>query len=93
VKKYRKKPIVIEASKWSGRTDDPALQWLSTHKDAPHHMGWSPGDGNLFELVINTPEGAMTVEIGDWIIKGIEGEFYPCKPDIFQKTYDEVKEN
>lgn len=44
------------------------------------------------KLKIKTLEGVMTADIGDYIIKGVNGEFYPCKPDIFEKTYEEVKE-
>lgn len=45
---------------------------------------------NARPMQIKTLEGTMTAEIGDWIIEGINGEFYPCKPDIFEKTYEEI---
>lgn len=62
VKKYRKKPVVIEA--------------YQTDK----------------KMVIHTLEGDMTAQVGDWIITGLRGEQYPCKPDIFEKTYELVEE-
>jgi hypothetical protein len=45
-----------------------------------------------YKVVIQTPEGNMTAALGDWIIKGVKGEFYPCKPDIFEETYERVEE-
>lgn len=87
--KFRKKPVVIEARRWSG------------HKvDAPYLIGWIgepclgavsiPGS-DLFTLQIKTLEGEHTASPGDWIIQGVKGEFYPCKPDIFEATYELVE--
>lgn len=79
--KFRKKPVVIDAVLWDG-----------TYK-ARHELNiwigglilvWSSDDAPC----IQTLEGTMRAEIGDWIIKGIKGEFYPCKPDIFAATYE-----
>ena len=79
VKKYRKKPITIEAIQWSGKN-------LSEIDD---FMGETvENEGTI--LVIHTLEGDMEASTGDYIIKGINGEFYPCKSDIFAKTYEEV---
>lgn len=75
--KYRKKPIVIEATQWFKHGDHPAV---SHNPDYPE-LG-----------VISTLEGLMMVIPGDWIITGVQGEHYPCKPDIFNATYEEVKE-
>jgi hypothetical protein len=50
-----------------------------------------PEDGIMDRLVIKTLEGEMTASVGDYIIRGVNGEFYPCKPDIFSKTYEEVQ--
>ncbi len=71
--KYRKKPIVIEATQWTG------------FEDGPHDLGVEP-----YGLLgwISTLEGGHVVTPGDWIITGIQGERYPCKPDIFEATYD-----
>lgn len=84
--KYIKKPIVIEA-----------VQFLATFKsyhEICEFVGLSLqnnhcGEIEPQEIYINTPEGIMTAKKNDWIIKGIKGEFYPCKDDIFQLTYQE----
>lgn len=78
IQKYRKKPVVIEALLWS--LDTPIeLEWLDQAQVSC--------DGtNLF---IETLEGTMRCDPGDYIIKGVAGEFYPCKPDIFHATYEE----
>lgn len=81
-KKYRKKPVVIEAIQWTGKN-------LS---EIDNFMGGTIGNKGTI-LVINTLEGDMEASIGDYIIKGVSGEFYPCKPDIFDKTYEEVTGN
>ncbi|MFV0515782.1 MAG: hypothetical protein ACK5MV_00080 [Aminipila sp.] len=81
--KYRKKPVVIEAVQWSGDNElDVALFMDRTIKK---------NDKNSYHLDIQTLEGVMTASIGDYIIKGVNGEFYPCKPDIFEKTYEKVQ--
>jgi len=81
--KYRKKPVVIEAIKWDG----------NNYLQMDDFIG---SNNNLYtknkKLNIITLEGTMTANIGDYIIKGVEGEFYPCKPDIFHKTYEKVEE-
>jgi hypothetical protein len=91
-KKYRKKPVVIEAIQWK--------PYEMLIKDVMDFMGISGGmmkKGVLSigkrkgELIIKTLEGNMTVSDGDYIIKGVKGEFYPCKPDIFDKTYELVE--
>ena len=78
--KYRKKPVVVEAEQITERMRT-GLEPL------PRCVGRSMSGG---KLSIATLEGIMTVEVGDWIIKGVKGEFYPCKPDIFEQTYEEV---
>lgn len=84
---FRKKPMVVEAIRWDGVCMDAFNVWL----DPPD--GGSVGlpfckDGDLPLLYIKTLEGEMTANEGDWIIKGVGGEFYPCKPDIFAATYE-----
>lgn len=83
--KFRKKPVEIEA-----------VQWLATKAswDAILAMGCPtmPGIMETGTFLIPTLEGDMTASKGDWIIKGVSSEFYPCKPDIFEKTYDLVEE-
>lgn len=79
--KYRKKPVIIEAVKYDVTNVEEIKDFV----------------GNKFEVkdskaVIHTLEGDMEVSNGDYVIKGVEGEFYPCKPDIFDKTYERVED-
>ena len=86
--KYRKKPVVIEAFRWTGgpdQTEDP-IWIIEKIKEGDVTFGKT-------NMKIKTLEGIMTATSGDWIIKGINGEIYPCKPDIFEMTYEEVKES
>jgi len=86
--KYRKKPVVIDAYKYEGDGLD-ALSWSAeVSPDPKTPLIVKPGIG----LFIETLEGEMHVSEGDFIIKGIQGEFYPCKPDIFEQTYEKVEE-
>ena len=81
IKKFRKKPVTIEA-----------IQWMGTNlSEIDDFMGGS-AENKGTTLVIHTLEGNMEASIGDYIIKGVNGEFYPCKPDIFAKTYEAVTE-
>jgi len=80
--KYRKKPVVIEAVQWTGSND----------AEIEKMMGYLPS-GTENKLFINTLEGVITASVGDYIIRGVEGEFYPCKPDIFAETYEAVKDS
>jgi len=92
---YRKKPVVIEAFKWTAdelQTDDP--EWIIEGLKKP----WGEGAVRFSKtgtpdctMQIFTLEGEHTAQRGDYIIKGIAGELYPCKPDIFEKTYDKVE--
>jgi hypothetical protein len=75
--KYRKKPVVIEATQWRRHGDHPMVETIS-----PDSLnGW-----------IQTLEGGHIVSPGDYIITGVKGEHYPCKPDIFRLTYEMVEE-
>lgn len=80
--KYRKKPAVIEAFQWRGQHFD---KWPLWAKQGNIGKSWI-GD----HLNIQTLEGCMQADVGDWIIQGIKGELYPCKPDIFEATYEAV---
>ena len=91
--KFRKKPIVIEAFKWTGdehQIEDP--EWACDAVRNGEIMMGQVGTPDVF-LIIVTLEGKMSAERGDWIIKGIKGEIYPCKPDIFVASYEEVQES
>ena len=83
MQKFRKKPVVIEAIQYP--CEHPALRKCECYKDS--RLACS-ACGNEY---IQTLEGAMVVRPGDWIIKGVQGEFYPCKPDIFEQTYELVE--
>lgn len=87
VKKYVKKPVIIEAMVFEDTVD--CLSELSDFMDNQEVRVnyWEPEP----KLLIETLEGTMGASEGDYVIKGISGEFYPCKPDIFHKTYEEVK--
>ena len=85
MKKYRKKPVVIEAIQYYGDNYNEILNFTGNKSLL------SLKQSN--EIIISTLEGNMIVSIGDYIIKGIKGEFYPCKPDIFEQTYELVGEN
>ena len=88
--KYRKKPIEIEAIKFNGENAYEIMQWA--HKDCPDEFNSIVRAAPFKDrLVIRTLEGLMEAHGGDWIIKGIKGEFYPCKPDIFEATYEAVE--
>lgn len=86
---FRKKPVVVEAVQWFRLGDHPVVVPVPANHslhDALNgsivaHYGWCP-----------TLEGGHIVTPGDWIIKGVKGEFYPCKPDVFAKTYESVEE-
>ena len=77
--KYRKKPVVIEAVQWTGENHAEMCEFID-----PEVFEIIPRVG----LVIHTLEGDHHASPGDYIIKGVNGEFYPCKPDIFAKTYE-----
>ena len=94
--KFREKPVVIEAWKWNFSNDqEESPRWMN---DALHR--WPDMNGAAFEpdhadgprLCIATLEGVHIAIPGDWIIQGVKGELYPCKPDIFEMTYEPVEE-
>jgi hypothetical protein len=79
---FRKKPVVIDAVQFDG-TFGSVWPMIREHRE----IQWEP-DGGV--LTIKTLEGDMTASPSDWIIRGVKGEFYPCKPDIFAATYEAV---
>lgn len=85
--KFQKKPVVVEAMQFHGQGVGDATELLSWMGNAGE---W---DNETSQLEIHTLEGIMTASEGDWIIKGVNGEFYPCKPDIFEKTYSVVSDD
>lgn len=90
MKKYRKRPVVIEAIQWDGLNLSEVKSFVGDackydYYDAGYQAGVVSPSVDLF---IHTLEGDMKCSKGDYIIKGVHGEFYPCKPDIFEKTYE-----
>lgn len=83
--KYRKKPVVIEAMQVPEEGVEPSTEFLEfIEQNSDIHSDRDEG------LAIHTLEGTMRADPGDYIIKGVQGEFYPCKPDIFEQTYEAV---
>lgn len=80
--KFKKKPVVIEATQWFKLGDHPAVEAFFTHDPERVGFGW-----------IKTLEGGHIVTPGDWIITGVKGEHYPCKPDIFAATYEPAEDD
>jgi hypothetical protein len=86
--KFRKKPVVIEASVFTGGIsfDEMTVDWGGDFAKVARY------NARTNTLDIKTLEGVMEALLGDWIIKGIKGEFYPCKPDIFAATYEPAED-
>ena len=78
-RRYRKRPVTIEAVHWTGDNGEEVARFMG--QDRPPWPGPTP-------IEIQTLEGTMTARVGDWIIRGIKGEYYLCKPDIFEATYE-----
>lgn len=96
--KYRKKPVVIEAFRYDGDFPYAGGVWYvpkwarKAYEDGTMYFDSSADGGPPCELFISTLEGVHHVSVGDYVIRGVNGELYPCKPDIFEKTYEEVQE-
>jgi hypothetical protein len=82
--RFRKKPVIIEAYRYDQRPDNRRPDWFSDAVTANRIVTYPD------HAIIETLEGTMRAGLGDWIIKGIYGELYPCKPDIFDATYEVV---
>mgnify|MGYP001337621119 CR=1 FL=1 len=88
MKRYKKKPVVIEAVQWTGTyASYEEVARFALDSDSARTIGRYDD-----KLEIPTLEGVMTASNGDYIIRGVKGELYPCKPDIFEQTYEEVPE-
>lgn len=92
---FRKKPVEVEAFKLG---TDPMPDWFCDARSANQVVTYSvdnrdgdPFESNLSHAIICTLEGDHRAELGDYVIKGVKGELYPCKPDIFDMTYDPVE--
>ncbi len=90
--KYRKIPVEIEARHFETNNEvgspnmDALVNWINQGKEIGDRHAWH----NSTSIYIQTLEGFHEAQVGDWIIKEVEGEFYPCKPDIFEMTYEKV---
>ena len=91
--KYRKKPVVIDAIQWKGDNLAEIIRFTGLHESAVT-MTWDQYESLVAQegLKIFTLEGSHMATIGDFIIRGIQGEYYPCKPDIFWATYEKEGE-
>ena len=96
--KYRKKPVIIEAFKYDGDLKNSkgvyyVPEWaVEAHKAGDIFYGSADGKQPPTELYIRTLEGTHHASVGDYIIRGVKGEIYPCKPDIFEQTYEPAGE-
>lgn len=86
--KFRKKPVVIDAIQFNGSNSTEVEAWGIGHTGG-YICGVKNG-GKI--LTISTLEGTMEAHPGDWVIRGVKGEFYPCKPDIFEATYERAED-
>jgi len=89
IKKYVKKPVIIEAIQWTGDNQRELEHWIG--KGVYFDKAFLDVPAVAKVPCIATLEGYMEITLGDYIIKGVHGEFYPCKPDIFMETYEEVE--
>ncbi|OCB44960.1 hypothetical protein A5722_30930 [Mycobacterium vulneris] len=92
--RFRKLPVEIEAMTWGGTTERATaiIDWILSNGGTARFACAQPDSGPCkpekpHTIAIDTLEGAIHASPGDWIIRGVQGEFYPCKPDIFAKTY------
>ena len=95
---YVKKPVVIEARQFETNSEvgdvnmNALVEWVNTSppRDFPRLAKTELASHDGTCIYIDTPEGQMIAQCGDWIIRGVKGEFYPCKPDVFEATYEAV---
>jgi len=96
--RYRKRPVEVEAVQWDGTAEGatPIINWILDSDATATYRCSNPvrcaqNDGDTpHSISIRTLEGEMRANVGDWIIRGVKGEFYPCKPDIFRQTHEPV---
>lgn len=89
MKKYRKKPLIVEAIQWDGYINQTQMNCLYDWGLQTYNVAHQWEDGsNRVDIYIHTLEGMMECDVGDFIVKGIEGEFYPVKESVFLKSYE-----
>lgn len=90
---YRKKPVEVEAYRWTGSINqEPEPVWASEAMRSGKIVIYRNDPHSAPEMLVSTLEGTMLARIGDYIIRGVKGEIYPCKPDIFAETYEKVED-
>ena len=87
--KYRKKPVVIEAIQLTNESIIEIIKWATDYISIKID---TDENDNIIGMIIPTLEGAMKASMNDYIIQGVKGEFYPCKPDIFEQTYELIEQ-
>lgn len=97
IKTYKKRPVEIQAVQWTGENAEEIEEFVGDHCGAVRYIYdknvYKSSQQDRTELIIHTLEGDHHASIGDYIIRGVKGEFYPCKPDIFEETYIEKVEH
>lgn len=90
--RYRKKPVEVEAMQWTGGADvaSHVIDWIIANGGTARYVGYESGWPE--HINVDTLEGTMHADVGDWIIRGVKDEHYPCKPDIFAATYEPVSD-
>jgi len=83
---FRKKPVVVDAEQFTGKNYRDLFEFMRQPAGGTVHFYNKMHN----QITVRTLEGDMTASVGDWIIRGVNGEFYPCKPDIFEKIYEAV---
>ncbi|MGW3847153.1 hypothetical protein [Streptomyces fagopyri] len=91
VAQYRKRPVVVDALQWTGENIVAALNFFDAGRGTTVVNINAPADRSKGWIEIPTLEGKMRASVGDWIIRGVQGEFYPCREDIFRATYEAVE--
>ena len=91
--RWRQKPVVVEAVQWDGTAEGatPIIDWILENDGTANYYGpgkWDNGESRASYIKVQTLEGRMLVGKSDWVIRGIKGGFFPCKPDIFERIYE-----
>lgn len=90
--KFRKKPVVIEAIQFTRKSFNDIVKWIDAERTTMVEWDYDSKIDDDTYIVIKTLEGNMKVNLTDWVIRGVKGEFYPCRDDIFRMTYEECSE-
>lgn len=90
--KFKKKPVVIEAIQFTRKSFNDIVKWIDAERTTMVEWDYDPKIDDDTYIVIKTLEGNMKVNLTDWVIRGVKGEFYPCRDDIFRMTYEECSE-